>query len=160
MKTSTREIFTNSAMETKNLAGKFSTLLKPGDIILFSGELGAGKTTFIQGLGSALGVKANILSPTFVIAHQYEGRLKIHHLDLYRLDNIDELEPLLRDLPGEDGILLVEWGEKLEKSRQSKPAEYLGINSRFTDSDALDERILEFIPKGESWETRILNFIN
>ncbi len=167
---------TDSAQKTKELAREISAHLKPGDVILFSGSLGVGKTTFIQGLASALGVVENVLSPTFVIAHQYEGRLPVHHLDLYRVDDIAELESMLRELSDSGGILLVEWGEKLlaergenleeklEEYNESTPPEYLKITISFLenaggdknaggDVDA-DKRLIQLELTGKSWTDR------
>ncbi len=174
---------TDSAQKTKELAREISAHLKPGDVILFSGSLGVGKTTFIQGLASALGVVENVLSPTFVIAHQYEGRFPVHHLDLYRVDDIAELEPMLRELSDSGGILLVEWGEKLlaergenlaergenleenlEEDNESTPPEYLKITISFLentggdkntggDVDA-DKRLIQLELTGKCWTDR------
>lgn len=86
-----------------------------GEVVLLSGELGAGKTAFVRGLARGLGVDpGEVASPTFVLLTSYPGRLTLHHADLYRLaGNGDELELGLDELPGPGGVLAVEWAERL-----------------------------------------------
>jgi tRNA threonylcarbamoyladenosine biosynthesis protein TsaE len=103
---------TDSPAETEALAAALAGQLAPGDVVLVSGELGAGKTTFVRGAARALGVTVPVTSPTFVIAHRYEGRVPISHLDLFRLDGLDAEEPeLLADELGPDRIAFLEWPE-------------------------------------------------
>jgi tRNA threonylcarbamoyladenosine biosynthesis protein TsaE len=110
------EFITASPVETQALAGKIARTLKPGTIILLTGELGAGKTTFIQGLAKGLGAKENVSSPSFVLINEYRsGRIPLIHLDLYRLDNLAQIEELgLEDYYSQPIIMVIEWGEKLE----------------------------------------------
>ena len=104
---------TASAEETKRLAGEIARFLLPGDVLALEGDLGAGKTTFAQGLASALGVKELIDSPTFTLIKEYQGRLPFYHIDAYRLE--DECEDLGWDeyFFG-DGVCLVEWASKIQ----------------------------------------------
>ena len=104
---------TASPAETEALAARLARRLRPGDVVLVSGELGAGKTTFVRGAVRALGVEVPVTSPTFVIAHRYEdGRVPISHLDLFRLHGLDAEEPdLLGDELGPDRIAFLEWPE-------------------------------------------------
>lgn len=104
---------TASAAETEALAGRLAASLRPGDVVLVSGELGAGKTTFVRGAARALGVGVPVTSPSFTIARRYEdGPVPISHLDLYRLDGLDGEEPeLLADELAGDRIAFVEWPE-------------------------------------------------
>jgi tRNA threonylcarbamoyladenosine biosynthesis protein TsaE len=101
----------SSAAETESVGARLAAQLVPGDVVGVSGELGAGKTTFVRGACRALGVEAPVTSPTFTIGHRYEGRAPVAHLDLYRLDGISDerwgdLEPYF------DGtIVFVEWPE-------------------------------------------------
>jgi tRNA threonylcarbamoyladenosine biosynthesis protein TsaE len=105
------EVVTSSPAETEALASGFVTALRAGDIIAVSGELGAGKTTFVRGAARALGVTGPVSSPTFTIGHRYEAPTPVAHLDLYRIAGIDpeewgDLEPYF------DGtIAFVEWPE-------------------------------------------------
>ena len=105
---------TGSAAETEAVAARLASSLRPGDVVLVSGELGAGKTTFVRGAARALGVGVPVTSPTFTIARRYEdGRVPISHLDLYRLDGLDGEEPeLLADELAGDRIAFVEWPEQ------------------------------------------------
>jgi tRNA threonylcarbamoyladenosine biosynthesis protein TsaE len=103
---------TESPAETEALAARLARRLEPGDVVLVSGELGAGKTTFVRGAVRALGVQVPVTSPTFTIAHRYEGRVPVSHLDLFRLEGLDAEEPeLLADELGPDRIAFLEWPE-------------------------------------------------
>jgi tRNA threonylcarbamoyladenosine biosynthesis protein TsaE len=103
---------TASPAETEALAARLAERLEPGDVVLVSGELGAGKTTFVRGAARALGVQVPVTSPTFTIAHRYEGRVPVSHLDLFRLDGLDAEEPeLLADELAPDRIAFLEWPE-------------------------------------------------
>jgi tRNA threonylcarbamoyladenosine biosynthesis protein TsaE len=89
--------------------------LGPGDVVALYGELGAGKTCFVQGLVRGLGVTALATSPTFVLVNEYRGRLPVHHVDAYRTGSLTELLDLgLLDLMGGDGVTLIEWAERAE----------------------------------------------
>jgi tRNA threonylcarbamoyladenosine biosynthesis protein TsaE len=105
---------TASAAETEALAARLADGLRPGDVVLVSGELGAGKTTFVRGAVRALGVEVPVTSPTFTIARRYEdGRLPVSHLDLFRLAGLDAEEPeLLADELAGDRVAFVEWPEQ------------------------------------------------
>jgi tRNA threonylcarbamoyladenosine biosynthesis protein TsaE len=100
-----------SAAETEALGSRVAERLRPGDVVVVSGEVGAGKTTLIRGACRALGVEAPVTSPTFTIGQRYGGgRLPVSHLDLYRLENLEGEEPaLLDDYLGGDGVAFVEW---------------------------------------------------
>jgi len=103
---------TASPAQTEALAAQLAQRLRPGDVVLVSGELGAGKTTFVRGAARALGVEAPVTSPTFTIAHRYDGRVPVSHLDLFRLDGLEAEEPeLLADELGPDRIAFLEWPE-------------------------------------------------
>jgi tRNA threonylcarbamoyladenosine biosynthesis protein TsaE len=89
-------------------------VLVAGDVLLLTGDLGAGKTTFVRGLARGLGVAFGVKSPTFAIHLRYPGRLPLDHLDLYRLGDPRDLAELgLEDVLGRDGVSVVEWGERL-----------------------------------------------
>jgi tRNA threonylcarbamoyladenosine biosynthesis protein TsaE len=104
-------IETSSAAETEAFGARLAERLAPGDVVIVSGEVGAGKTTLIRGAARALGVTEPVTSPTFTIGQRYSGgRLPISHLDLYRLENLDGEDPgLLDDYLGGDGVAFVEW---------------------------------------------------
>ena len=99
-----------SAAETEQIGAELAAELEPGDVVLVSGDLGAGKTTLIRGAARALGVTEPVTSPTFTIGNRYRGRIPVSHLDLYRLDDIGVEEPgLLDDYLGPDSIAFIEW---------------------------------------------------
>ena len=105
------EVETGSATETEALAGLLAHGLDTGDVVLVSGELGAGKTTFVRGACRALGVTGRVTSPTFTIGHRYAGRVDVSHLDLYRFRGLSpaewgDLEPYF-----EGAVVFVEWPE-------------------------------------------------
>ena len=98
--------------ETEALGAQLARRLQRGDVVLVSGELGAGKTTFVRGACRALGVRSPVTSPTFTLARRYDGDLPISHLDLYRLGDLAGEDPaLLADELAEDRVAFVEWPE-------------------------------------------------
>lgn len=105
------EVESRSAEETEALAARVAELLRPGDVVTVSGELGAGKTTFVRGACRALGVGDRVTSPTFTIGHRYRGAVDVSHVDLYRFAGVSsaewgDLEPYF-----EDAVVFVEWPE-------------------------------------------------
>jgi tRNA threonylcarbamoyladenosine biosynthesis protein TsaE len=104
-----------SAAETEAIGERIAAGLRPGDVVLVSGELGAGKTTLVRGAARALGVSERVTSPTFTIGQRYAGRVPVSHLDLYRLSGLEEEDPaLLDDYLGPDSIGFVEWPQAAE----------------------------------------------
>ena len=104
----------DSLAATHEVAARLASVARIGDIIVLAGEMGAGKTAFAQGFGSALGVEDHITSPTFTLVHSYPfgNRRTLHHADLYRLDSMADVEELaLHELAEFGGIVLVEWGD-------------------------------------------------
>ena len=108
---------THSEDETAALAERLAAGFRGGEVVLLSGELGAGKTAFVRGLARGVGADpAFVSSPTFVLLTSYPGRLTLHHADLYRLrGDGDEVELGLDELPGPRAVLAVEWAEKLQE---------------------------------------------
>jgi tRNA threonylcarbamoyladenosine biosynthesis protein TsaE len=103
---------TVAASETEAVAAELAQRLRPGDVVLVSGDLGAGKTTFVRGACRALGVTAAVTSPSFTIARRYDAAVPISHLDLYRLGDLGDEDPaLLADELAADRIAFVEWPE-------------------------------------------------
>ncbi len=104
---------TSSPSETEDVGAQLARRLSPGDVVLVSGELGAGKTTLVRGAARALGVRDPVTSPTFSIGHRYRGeRIVVSHLDLYRLSALADEDPgLLADYLGPDRVAFVEWPE-------------------------------------------------
>lgn len=105
---------TSSETESKELAKKIASLIKPGTVIALTGDLGAGKTTFTQGFCQALNITAYVTSPTFTLINIYQGQVPIYHIDLYRLNQEEEAYDIgIEDyLPTSDGITILEWADK------------------------------------------------
>jgi tRNA threonylcarbamoyladenosine biosynthesis protein TsaE len=123
----TREITTQSAEETIAFGRTLADLLAPPKLVLLRGDLGAGKTTLVKGIAAAFEAAAeeDVTSPTFTLVHEYRGpRANLYHIDLYRIETPRELETLgLEDLRSENGILLIEWGEKFPRLQQDRDVE-------------------------------------
>ena len=144
---------TTSAEGTRAVAAALEPLLQPGDVLLLTGDLGAGKTVFTQGLAAALGVAEAVTSPTFTLAQSYQGRIRLHHLDVYRLDNMAEVLDLdLPELLDDDAVVCVEWGEVVIAEL---PRDFLRVRIRLADPDeSPDIRIFEADLVGQSWLER------
>jgi tRNA threonylcarbamoyladenosine biosynthesis protein TsaE len=141
---------TTSVDATRELAAVVAKQAAPGDVILLAGELGAGKTAFVQGFGAALGVDEAITSPTFTLAHQYEGALTLHHLDVYRLERLAEMDDIgVSELLDGGGVVLIEWGDAVAPAL---PNDYLEVSMRYGDGD--DDRHLELRCVGRRWSAR------
>ncbi len=111
-------VVTKSAEETIQLGKKIGASLKPKDILALIGPLGAGKTTLVQGIAQGLDVKDYVTSPTFIIINEYKGRVPFYHVDLYRLNNVEEIEDLgIEEYFKRNGVCVIEWAEKLEGLR-------------------------------------------
>jgi tRNA threonylcarbamoyladenosine biosynthesis protein TsaE len=99
-----------SAQDTERLGAALAATLRPGDVVLLEGELGAGKTTLVRGACRALGVSAPVTSPTFTIGQRYPAPVQVAHVDLYRVEDLEQEDPdLLSDYVGADLIAFVEW---------------------------------------------------
>jgi tRNA threonylcarbamoyladenosine biosynthesis protein TsaE len=106
---------TQSEEETIAVAREFASTLRAGDVVLLSGDLGAGKTAFVRGLAEGLGIDpGDVSSPTFTIVHEYRGgRLTLYHADLYRLERTATEDIGLEEMGVEDGVLAIEWPDRL-----------------------------------------------
>ena len=111
-----QQLITASADETIVLGAKIGELLNAGDIITLHGSLGSGKTTIVKGIACALGIEDEITSPSFTLISEYEGRLPLYHMDLYRIDSIEEFELLgAEELLYGNGVSIIEWAEKIDQ---------------------------------------------
>ena len=125
-----------SAAETEALGARVAERLRPGDVIVVSGDVGAGKTTLIRGACRALGIEGPVTSPTFTIGQRYAGgRLPVSHLDLYRLESLDGEDPaLIEDYLGAESVAFVEWPavgvERLGRPALEIRLEHAGGESR------------------------------
>ncbi|HET9442692.1 MAG TPA: tRNA (adenosine(37)-N6)-threonylcarbamoyltransferase complex ATPase subunit type 1 TsaE [Acidimicrobiales bacterium] len=141
---------TKSADDTRELGAAVASLARGGDIVLLGGDLGSGKTTFAQGFGRALGVTDPVTSPTFMLMRPYEGRLRLLHCDVYRLEHLQEIVDLgIVELVDDDSVALVEWGDVAEPVL---PADFLEI--RITYQDGEEDRRFELRNVGPSWAPR------
>ena len=149
------KVVTRSPEETRILGAALAPTLLPGDVLSLSGDLGAGKTVFVQGLATALGVTGRVTSPTFTILHEYDGRYPIMHLDVYRLDSFQEIIDLgFEEYFDPRAVVLIEWGEAVE---QLLPRRHLRIELRRSeDIEADDDRLVIFKPRGEDWVRKVL----
>ncbi|CUS78169.1 tRNA (adenosine(37)-N6)-threonylcarbamoyltransferase complex ATPase subunit type 1 TsaE [Candidatus Kryptobacter tengchongensis] len=109
------KFITKSEVETIQLGKDFAKMLKAGDVVALYGELGSGKTKFVQGVCLGLNVKETVNSPSFIIMNKYEGDLVIYHFDLYRINSLDELIEIgFHEFIYNDAISLIEWAEKVK----------------------------------------------
>lgn len=110
----THRFESRSAAETQRIGETLGARLRPGDVVACIGELGTGKTCFLQGLLRGLGVPEPVTSPTFVLINQYQGRLPVYHVDAYRTESLTEILDLgVEEIIWGDGVTVIEWGEKL-----------------------------------------------
>ena len=129
-----------NAAQTEAAGANLAAELRPGDVVLVSGELGAGKTTFVRGAARALGVEGPVTSPTFEIGHLYGGRVEVAHLDLYRLPTLAGEDPaLLDDYLTPDAISFIEWPgaaePRLERVSRRVELRHAGGDSREISHD-------------------------
>lgn len=135
----------NSEQETEQLAQQLAELLKPSDVLTLEGDLGAGKTTFTKSIAKGLGITRNVNSPTFTILKQYEGRLPLNHLDVYRLADSDE-DLGWDELFYGEAVSIIEWAHLIN---EDLPPEHLAIQIHRLEDD---KRKFTFTPFGKRYE--------
>lgn len=139
--------------DTRALAGRLASALRPGDVILLAGGLGSGKTLFTGGLAAGLGVEEQVLSPSFILVRQYDsGFMPVVHVDVYRLASLNEFDDLDVFEMAEDGVLVIEWGDAVEPVM---PDDHLRIDFEVGDDET---RVLRLVPSG-SWKSRDLEAV-
>ena len=124
-------------------------MLRPGDLVVLTGELGAGKTTFVKGVARALGVREHVTSPTFTIVQEYDGAVPVAHVDVYRLERVQELHDLGFEELLEGRVVLVEWGEMIAPLLPRDRVEV-----RLSMMDDSDTRAVEIAACGPGWAAR------
>ena len=141
------DLVTHSPEETQQVGRRLGELARPGDVVLLVGDLGTGKTCLTQGIARGLGINDYVLSPSFVIVRELHGRLPLFHVDLYRLDRLEETQDLgLDDYLYDGGVTVVEWAEK---AAGLMPPEHVQISLAYV-SDT--ERRLTLRPQGTRYE--------
>lgn len=142
------QVTTMSPEETRILGASLAPTLLPGDVISLSGDLGAGKTVFVHGVATALGIEGRVTSPTFTLVQEYEGRYPLIHMDVYRLDSFQEVLDLgFEELLDPGAILMVEWGEAV---LPLFPKSYLDVQITNPGREET-HRTLVFRPQAPDW---------
>jgi len=137
------ELATTGEEETRQLGERLGRILRRGDIVLLSGDLGTGKTCLTQGIGRGLDCGAPVNSPSFVLMNEYGGRETLFHVDLYRLEDVEELDDLGLWDYAERGVLVIEWPER---GAELLPGDGLVVELRYGDVER--QRKLRFLPRG------------
>jgi tRNA threonylcarbamoyladenosine biosynthesis protein TsaE len=139
--------------DTRAFGRRVAAVLRPGDLVLLTGPLGAGKTALAQGIGAGLKVRGDVTSPTFVIARLHRGEVPLVHADAYRLgakpDPRAEIDDLDLDATAEDAVTVVEWGEGLVERLSDA---YLQVRIDRLDDDT---RIVDLVPHAGDWSERL-----
>ena len=144
------QLSTQTADQTRAVGEAVGGLLEPGDVVSLTGDLGAGKTTFVQGAAPPLGVRDPVVSPTFTLVRQYRGDVPVYHLDIYRLDRVQDVLDLgLDEMLDGAGVVFVEWGDAIEGLL---PEDHLQVE--LTLPDETDRRRLDVTGRGRTWDRR------
>lgn len=141
---------TAAVEETQDVAARIAALCQRGDLLILSGDLGAGKTAFTQGFGRALGIEEPITSPTFTLANEYQGDITLHHLDVYRIEELEEVRDLaLPELLDGPAVTVIEWGDVIAPAL---PSDFLEVRFSFGSGD--DDREMAMRCIGSRWSAR------
>jgi tRNA threonylcarbamoyladenosine biosynthesis protein TsaE len=145
---------TRTADDTRAAGAALAPFLRPRDVVVLTGELGAGKTTFVQGVAAGLGATEHVASPTFTLVREYvSGRVPLAHVDLYRLDREqDVIDLALDELEDGERVLLVEWGDPVAEllAEDRLRIELVGVDPTGAD----ETRRLTLEPSGDTWAER------
>jgi len=153
-------LVTKSAADTRALAAAVASLLEPGDVVALAGDLGAGKTTFVQGSAETLGVTGPVVSPTFTLVREYEGRIPVTHVDVYRLNRLQDVLDLgFEDFLDGRSVVFVEWGDVIEGLLPESwmEVELTGENESGADEDDEERdrpRTVTVSVRGPAWASR------
>jgi tRNA threonylcarbamoyladenosine biosynthesis protein TsaE len=146
----TLQTTTRDAHETHDLGRRLGALLRAGDVVVLDGELGTGKTVLAKGIAVALGITEPVVSPTFTVVREYDAPLPLVHVDVYRLDHLQQLHDLgFDDLVGGDAVTVVEWGDRVSAVL---PSDRLRVLLEAGDGD--DDRVVTVDAAGISWGER------
>jgi tRNA threonylcarbamoyladenosine biosynthesis protein TsaE len=139
--------------DTEAMGARLAAVLRPGDVVVLAGGLGAGKTLFTKGMATGLGVEEPVVSPTFILVRQYRsGFIPVIHADVYRLGSMNEFDDLDVLELASDGVLIIEWGEAVEAAL---PPDHLRVEF---DVAGDGSRTLTFVPEGD-WAMRDLGVV-
>ena len=145
------ELRTEAAADTRAVGQALAELLEARDTVVLTGELGAGKTTLVQGVARGLEIEDPIVSPTFTLVREYRGRLNLSHVDVYRLDRIQDVVDLgLDELGDGDSVMFVEWGDAVE---DVLPDDRLRVELT-TEGPDQEARRMVLTPEGGTWRGR------
>jgi tRNA threonylcarbamoyladenosine biosynthesis protein TsaE len=150
----TLEFFSRGPEQTRRLGMRLGHLLQPGDLVCLSGNLGAGKTTLVQGVAKGWGSLDAVSSPTFVLVNTYRrpDGMSLYHMDAYRIESALEAEYLDLDIMLESGALIIEWAERIEAAL---PKSRLWLNLSWVDDE---QRRLEFQSDGKRYAQLLQDF--
>lgn len=155
------EVEVCSASGTRSFGTALGSLLRPGDVVVLSGDLGAGKTVLAQGIGQALEVGDPVTSPTFVLVRSHKGRVDLHHADMWRLETLEEMADLgIAQMVEDGGVAVVEWGERAipvlgtEYLRVEIFSPGAGDEVAGSATDRDECRRIELRPVGPGWTVR------
>ena len=140
-----QEYRTESPEETQTLGEEFGKTLKPGDVVALIGDLGTGKTCLTQGIARGIGIAADevVSSPSYILINEYNGKIPIYHIDLYRLENIAEIADLgICEYMESDGVCIIEWAERME---EGLPETSIRIYITWEDENTRTIKIQHFI---------------
>ena len=147
------DIISNSPEQTKRLGTRLGRLLRPGDVICLSGDMGAGKTVFSSGIGEGWGADTPLTSPTYNLVHEHHRKAdkeRLYHLDCYRLNSAEEVETIgLDDILEDNGVVIFEWAERIE---DALPDTYLWVDLKVTD---VSRRNFFIEAEGERYESLV-----
>jgi tRNA threonylcarbamoyladenosine biosynthesis protein TsaE len=154
------DFLTVSADDTRRMAATVAGALRAGDVVALTGELGAGKTCFVQGAAAALGVPERVTSPSFLLRRDYQGKLPVVHLDVYRLERLQDVIDLgIDDVLGRAGVTFIEWADAMSPLL---PHGYLEVELRLAPPDPAahvvdtdEPRRITVRPRGDDWLRRI-----
>ena len=143
------KIITHSPEETIDLGKKIGSLLKKGDFIAFSGDLGAGKTTLTRGIAIGCGLDDEVTSPTFSIVNEYDSKIPIYHFDMYRIINSTELEfTEFYDYPLDESIFIIEWSENI---KDIIPPDAIRIDIKYIDENTREVSVEGDLRFADTW---------
>jgi tRNA threonylcarbamoyladenosine biosynthesis protein TsaE len=146
----TLRTITQNAGETHALGQRLGAVLRAGDVVVLDGELGTGKTVLAKGIAVALGIDEPVVSPTFTVVREYDAPTPLVHVDVYRLDRLQELHDLgFDDLVGGDAVTVVEWGDRVSAAL---PSDRLRVLLEPGEGD--DDRVVSVEAAGITWAER------